>query len=170
MADQTKSQDDKLQKLDELLRDVKIAMFTTLDKKNNKLYSRPMALQGGLDDKKLYFFTYSESDKIDDIEQDRQVNCAFSHPDKEHYVSVTGQADTTFDRAKMEQKWDPTMKAWFPDGIDTKGICLIEVRVDDAQYWDSRSSTMLHLYGMAKAALTGEGVKDPGENEKVSVR
>ena len=170
MPDETKSKTEKLEKLDELLRAVGTAMFTTADEDTGRLHSRPMALRGGLDGECLYFFSYLGSEKLDDVKQDRHVNCAFAHPGKKHFVSVSGRAFTTTDRAKMDEKWDATMKAWFPQGLDTDGICLIRVGVDDAQYWDAPNQTLIHLYGMAKAAITGEGVKDAGENEKVTLK
>ncbi len=169
MSDDSPTQQEKVQKLDELLRDIKTAMFTTVDDDSGRLYSRPMHLQGGLDGGHLYFFTFDESAKVDDVQAKRQVNCGFSKPGSNEFVSIAGTATITRDRGKMEQKWSQPLKAWFPDGLDTKGICLIDVDVDDAQYWHTRNQTLMHAYGIVKAALTGEGVQDAGDNEKVSL-
>ena len=169
MSDDAKSQDEKVKKLDDVIRAIGTGMLTTVDDKTNKLYSRPMAVQGGLDGKSLYFFTYEQSAKTDDIRDDGDVNIAFADTGKQKYASITGKAYLSTDRAKMEEKWDPSLKAWFPDGLDTSGICLIRVDVADAQYWDAPNQIAVHLYGMLKAAVTGEGVKDAGENEKVSL-
>ena len=170
MPDDSPTQSEKEKKLDSLVREIKLAMFTTTDDDSGRLYSRPMHLQGGLDGGHLYFFTYRESSKVDDLKQDRQVNCGFSNPDDNAFVSCTGRASITTDRNLMRDKWAEPLKAWFPQGIDTDGICLIDVTVEDAQYWDSRNQTMVHAYGILKAAITGEGVKDPGENEKLSLK
>lgn len=159
----------KIAKVDELIRDVGTCMLTTVDATTGKLHSRPMHLQGGLDNGKLFFFAYQSSAKMDDVETTHRVNCGFSCPKSQHFVSISGQAKMTTDRAKMEQKWNPMLTAWFADGLDTDGICLIEVDADDTQYWDAPSSTLVHVYGVAKAAITGEPVKDAGENEKVSL-
>jgi general stress protein 26 len=69
----------------------------------------------------------------------------------------------------LKQKWAKPLRAWFPDGLDTDGICLIDVTVGDAQYWDSGNQVMIHAYGVLKSLVTGEGVKDAGDNEKVSL-
>ena len=169
MSKDEPTQAEKIEKLDTLLRDIQTAMFTTVDDDTGQLFSRPMALQGGLDSGHLYFFSYDDTGKTADLRRDRQVNCGFSSPGDQKYVSVAGTANVTRDRAKMEEKWDSTMKAWFPDGLDTDGICLIDVTVEDAQYWNAPNNVLIHAYGMVKAALTGEGVKDAGENEKVSL-
>ena len=44
---------------------------------------------------------------------------------------------------------------------------LIRVHPANGEYWDSPSSTVLHLYGYAKAALTGQSPKT--EQEKVDL-
>lgn len=169
MADSTHpTPEQKRQKLAELISDIKTAMFTTVDP-SGRLYSRPMHLQDGLDGDDLYFFTYADSGKVADFQQDRQVNCAFADPGKAEFVSVSGTATLTQDAAKMKEKWVPALKPWFPQGLETPGIALIRVRASDAQYWDSRNQLMVHAFGVVKAALTGEPVKDAGENEKLNL-
>ncbi|HEX2726529.1 MAG TPA: pyridoxamine 5'-phosphate oxidase, partial [Beijerinckiaceae bacterium] len=37
-------------------------------------------------------------------------------------------------------------------------------------YWDSPSSTLIHLYGYAKAALTGSPPTELSEQKKVNLR
>src|SRR6476620_8533715 len=87
-------------------------------------------------------------------------------PDDNRYVSVFGRAEVSHDRAKMEELWNPIHKAWFPDGLADPNICLIRVRVEEAEYWDAPSSTLVQLAGFAKALVTGKEA-DYGENEKI---
>ena len=169
MSDDAKSHDEKVKKLDEVIQAIGTGMLTTVDDASKKLYSRPMAAQGGIDGKSLYFFTYQQSAKTGDIRDESDVNVAFADAGNQKYASITGRAFLTKDRAKMEEKWSEPMKAWFPDGLDTDGITLIRVDIEDAQYWDAPNQIAVHLYGMLKAAVTGEGVKNAGENEKVSM-
>jgi general stress protein 26 len=116
----------------------------------------------------LWFFTKKDSPKVDEIEREHEVCCAYSRPDKQHYVSMSGKARLTRDRAKMEELWNPAYKAWFPDGLDDPQVSLLKVEVTQAEYWDTPNSTVVHLIGLAKAALTGESYQ-PGENEKVNL-
>ena len=51
---------------------------------------------------------------------------------------------------------------------DDPTIALIRVHPVKGEYWDSPSSTALHLYGYVKAAVTGESPKP--EQEKVDLR
>ena len=162
------TQEQKIAKLDELVKDIKISMFTTSDETSPHLYSRPMAAQGGIDNGSLFFFTYSDSNKVDEFKHDRQVNVAFADNANSKYASIAGVAKLVHDRGIMEEKWDESLRAWFADGLDTKGIVLIRVDATEAQYWDSRNQIMLHVYGAIKAYVTGEPLKDSGDNETVA--
>jgi general stress protein 26 len=42
------------------------------------------------------------------------------------------------------------MKAWFPDGLDDPDLALLRVHVEAAEYWDSPSSTMVHIVGFVR--------------------
>jgi general stress protein 26 len=160
---------ERLKKLDDLIESIGIAMLVTENPDSGHLHSRPMQVQGGIDDGKLYFFTRSDSAKVDDFLHERRVQCAFSSPSDEKYVSVAGRAKLSTDQALMKEKWSPLLKAWFPDGVDSPDVALIIVEVDEAQYWDAPNGLMIQAYGAIKAALTGEPVKDAGENERVRV-
>ena len=158
--------DPNAHKLYELIRDVKIAMMTTLDT-DGTLHSRPMYNQDADEHGDLWFFTKINSPKTTELSRDNEVNLGYCDPSKQHYVSVSGKAEIVRDRAKIEEKWSEGMRTWFPEGKDDPSIALIRVHPARGEYWDSPSSTVLHLYGYAKAALTGQSPKT--EQEKVDL-
>jgi general stress protein 26 len=82
-------------------------------------------------------------------------------------VSISGTATEGFDRARAEQLWNPLLKAWFPDGLDTSGLTLIKVHASSAEYWDSPNSTVVNLLDYARAAVTGRPPA-AGENHEVT--
>jgi general stress protein 26 len=82
-------------------------------------------------------------------------------------VSVSGAAEARQDRAKAEELWNPLLKAWFPDGLDTPNLTLVKVHAESAEYWEAaHSSRVISLLGYAKAAVTRK-TPDAGENETV---
>ncbi len=85
------------------------------------------------------------------------------------YVSVSGRAQVVTDRSKIKELWTPLMKTWFPKGEDDPEICLIRVRAESAEYWDSPSSTIVHIYGLAKAVVTGER-PNPGDHNRFNLK
>jgi general stress protein 26 len=158
--------DPNAHKLYELIKDVKIAMMTTVDT-DGTLHSRPMYNQDADEHGDLWFFTKINSPKTTELSRDNEVNLGYCDPSKQHYVSVSGKAEIVRDRAKIEEKWSEGLRTWFPDGKDDPSIALIRVHPAKGEYWDSPSSTVLHLYGYAKAALTGQSPKT--EQEKVDL-
>ncbi len=165
---QNKERSEQLEKLDEMIKDIEFAMLTTIDE-DGSLRSRPMATQQNEFNGDLWFFTYGRSHKMDEVKRNHQVNVSYAAPDKQRYVSLSGEAQIVRDRAKMEELWNPALKAWFPKGLDEPDIALLKVSVDKAEYWDSPSSTVAHAFGLVKALATGQSY-DAGENEKIDLK
>lgn len=141
-----------------MIKDIKFTMMTTVAE-DGALYSRPMATQKLNVDEftgRLWFFSKKSSPKNHSIENDQHVNLAYAEPDKNRYVSVSGRATISEDKAKMKELWNPFLKAWFPEGIDDPEISLIAVDVESAEIWDSPSSKVVQLVGFVKAAVTGK--------------
>lgn len=161
--------EENITRLRDLIQDVEIAMFTTLDP-DGSLRSRPMVTQNDEFRGELWFFTSNRSGKIQSIENDQHVNVSYADPKRQKYVSITGRAEHVHNRTKMEDLWSPALKAWFPDGLEDPEITLIRVKVESAEYWDSPSSTFVQLVGFAQALATGERADDLGENQRVEFR
>ncbi len=133
---------------------IRFAMFTTIDE-HGRLVSRPMTNQEMDAEGNLWFFTSSQTDLWENIAAHPQVNLSFAEPEDNVYVSISGRAERVVDRAKIRDMWNPGVQAWFPAGPDDPHAMLVRVVSDSAEYWDSTASTMVQLYKMAKAVLTG---------------
>lgn len=144
-----------LRKLNELVKDIKIAMLTTI-RGDGLPHSRPMALQQTESDGDFWFFTGADSEKTTEVQPNPLVNLSFADADDNRYVSVSGTARIVRDRKKAEELWNPIYKAWFPKGLDDPNLALLRVSVEHVEYWDAPSSTMVQLAGYAKAVLTGQ--------------
>ncbi len=155
------------EKLNELIKDIDFTMMTTIDT-DGVLRSRPMSTQNSEITDALWFFTSDQTHKTDEIEKDNRINLSYAAPDDNAYVSVSGTAEIVHDKAKMEELWNPVLKAWFPKGLDDPHICLMKVKAEQAEYWDSTSSTLVQIFGFVKAMATGQRAEG-GENEKVNL-
>ena len=144
-----------LKKIGEFIKDIDFAMMTTVDEEG-ELQSRPMSTQKAEFDGDIYFFTYDDSNKAQHIKSNSRVNLAYAAPEKQDYLSIKGDAQILKDRQKMEELWQPQLKAWFPQELETPGIALIKVSAKTAEYWDSPSSTAAHVIGLVKSTLTGQ--------------
>jgi general stress protein 26 len=158
---------ENVEKLWLLSKDIKFGMLTTAEA-DGTLRSRPMATQQSPFDGDRWFFTYGRAPKVQEIEEDHHVNISYADPDDNRYVSVSGTARLVRDRAKMEELWNPIYKAWFPDGLDTPDIALLQVTVTQAEYWDATNNKLVQLAGFVKALATGQRAEG-GENEKLDL-
>jgi general stress protein 26 len=161
--------DPKAEKLYELIRDIKIAMMTTVEG-DGTLHSRPMYSQQADDDGDLWFFTRLASGKTSELGRDNEVNLGYSDPENQHYVSISGKGEIVRDRSRIEEKWSEGLRVWFPKGKDDPDMALIRVKPVRGEYWDSPSSTVLHLYGYVKSSLTGKPPTELTEQAKVNLR
>jgi general stress protein 26 len=155
-----------IKKLNGLIKDVQVAMLTTIDW--GVLRSRPMQTQEAEFDGTLWFFTSTDTHKTEEIEKDRRVNVSYAAPDSNTYVSVSGTAELVQDKAKIEELWNPILKAWFPKGLEDPTLCLLKVTVEQAEYWDASSSTLVQIVGFVKALVTGQQA-DGGDHGKVNL-
>ncbi len=155
-----------IEKLKSLTEGIDFCMLTTIN--GGQLRSRPMSTQEMDENGELWFFTSDNTHKVDEIEADNRVNAAYSQPDDNVYVSVAGRGSIVKDREKIEELWNPILKAWFPQGLDDPTLCLLKVSVEEAEYWDSPNSKIVQLYGFVKAVVTGKPAEG-GEHGKVSL-
>jgi general stress protein 26 len=155
-----------IEKLKGLLEGIDFCMLTTIN--GGQLRSRPMSTQEFGEDGDLWFFTSDQTHKVDEIEADSRVNAAYAQPDDQVYVSVAGRGSIVKDRKKIEELWNPILKAWFPEGLDDPTLCLLKVSVEEAEYWDSPNSKIVQLYGFVKAVVTGKPAEG-GEYGKVNL-
>ena len=149
-----------------LIKDIRIAMLTTASE-DGKLHSRPMATQETDFDGTLWFLTRQTSGKVDEIRHDSQVNLTYA--DQKHsFVTISGPASVSKDRAKIDELWNPSYKAWFPQGKDDPEITVIRVNADEAEYWEAPSNAIIRNVKILQAAVTGDSSK-VGEHGKVEL-
>jgi general stress protein 26 len=160
--------DPNMQKLADLIAEASIAMLTTAEA-DGTLRSRPLATLEMDSEGKLWFFTAMSSGKVSEIDQHRKVNLSYVNLDKQDYVSVSGHARLFRDPEKMRELWTPWVEPWFPAGLDDPDLGLLEVTVDDAEYWDAPASKTQRLFGLAKALSSGKTDR-LGEHAKVHPR
>ena len=156
-------------KVSNLIKDIKVAMMTTVSKEGD-LHSRPMSAQELDEQGCLWFFTSDETGKVDSIQNDQRINLGYSDPKSSKYVSVSGVAAIVKDTAKAKELWTPDMKAWFPEGVTESDLVLIKVKIDSAEYWAAPAGKTVQYARIALAAITGQEFKPtPGEHGRVSL-
>jgi len=141
-----------LTKLTELVKDIKIAMLTTVEA-DGLLHSRPMGTQE-IEDGTLWFFVKDDSRKADEVLHDPRVNVSYINSTT--WVSVSGRATITRDRQKIDELWSDTIKMWVPLGKADPHLALMKIDIEEGEYWDASSGAMVRLFDYVKSRLSGE--------------
>ena len=155
-----------LDKLSGMIKHIQTAMLTSED--GPHLRARPMVAAQKDFTGELYFYTHASAHKVAEVGAKERVGVTYSDSHHQNYISFSGTAEVVRDKAEIQAHWGEAMRTWFPKGVDDPDIAILKVHVDQAEYWDAPSSTMVHLYGYVKAMTTGEP-PHPGGNEKVQV-
>lgn len=151
----------ELERLYSLIEDIEVAMMTTR-RGDGHLRSRPMANQRQANGADLWFVTAEGSPKLDDLSRDPHINLAYYRDSNKEWVSVSGVATISHDRAKIGELWAPDWKIWFPDEGDPRHgtaddprLVLIGVSVHAAEFLEVNKPRALLLFEVAKGWLTG---------------
>jgi len=151
----------KLDQLYSLIDGIETAMMTTRAN-DGALVSRPMQVQARDAGTDLWFMAPVGSDTVHALTFDAHVNLAFTRNATQEWVSVSGIARVTTNRARIKALYKDTWKAWLPaEGGDHDGgpgdprIALIEVEAQLATFMKSEQPGIVLLSILARAKLTG---------------
>ncbi len=160
------SREEGIAKIAELIKDIQMAMLTTVAT-DGRLHSRPMATQKAPFDGELLFLTADDSGKVHEIEQEAEVALTYVDP-KHTFLTLSGRASITNDRALIEKLWNPTYKAWFPEGKEDPSIRVLRVDVEQAEYWEAPANALVRNVKILARAVTG-GKTPVGDHARVAV-
>lgn len=151
----------ELQKLYSEIDAIEIAMMTTR-RDDGHLQSRAMATQKRAPGADLWFVTLEGAHKLQDLDHDPHVNLSYYKDRTREWISVSGIASVTRDRAKIHELWAPDWKAWFPKEEDPRHgtkddprMVLIGVDVHMAVFFEVNKPQPVVLFEVVKGMLTG---------------
>ncbi|MDB5501548.1 MAG: ral stress protein [Tardiphaga sp.] len=148
----------------ELMKKIGFAMLVTRD--GEKLRARPMAAYLDRDANTVFFLSDARRHKDDEIAANPNVNLSFADAGDMKFVSVSGTAVVSNDRAKIKELFGTPAKAWW-DSAEDPNIRVLKFTPDEAEFWDS-PGTVISYVKMAAAAVTGTR-PDIGTNRKVAI-
>lgn len=148
MAENAPTHKEELKIVNELIKDIEVAMFTTIV--DGKPVSRPLQTQEAEFDGELWFLTLKDTDKYQEILQNPAVNVAYAG---KSYVSISGSAQFIDDLDRKKEYWNPVLDKILNTTYDDPNVILIKVTAETAEYWES-GNTMKTVKNFAKK-LTG---------------
>lgn len=159
MAENAPTHKEELKIVNDLIKDIDVAMFTTIV--GNKPVSRPLQTQEAEFDGDLWFLTLKDTDKYQEILQNPSVNVAYAG---KSYVSISGSAQFIDDLERKKEYWNPVLEKVLNTTYDDPNVILIKVTADTAEYWESGNMTKT-VKNFAKK-LTGN--EDEGDKKQLN--
>ena len=178
-----------METLYEQIEDMEIAMMTTR-RADGHLESRAMATQKRAAGADLWFVSREGTAKLRDIEADSHLNLAYYKDRTREWISVSGLAKVSRDRAKIRELYAPDWKMWFgeegdprhgtPDdprmvliGVDVHGAVFLEIpvrpprrgpdlRIGEQALAERRAQPHVLARDLERALRIGLGVLDGG--------
>jgi len=137
----TKSQ---LSDVTKMMSKLDICMMTTIAS-DGAITSRPMSNNGDVEyDGNSYFFTYEQSEVVDELKKNDNINLSFTGKDQ-LYISITGKALLITDNRVLKEHWLNELNQWFEEGIETPGITLIHVKAARIKFWHKEEQGEVRL-------------------------
>lgn len=122
-----------LEQLAEKMKNLDFCMMIT--QSEDGLHARPMSNNGKVEyDGNSWFFTYEDSNKVQQINADPAVSLIYQRDDL-LFIECVGTASIVRDKETMAEKWVDSLDQWFPQGVDTPGVCLVKVEASRVHFW-----------------------------------
>ena len=127
----------------ETMKDMDLCFMVTKD--GSGLCSRPMSNNAQVDwDGDNWFFSNGDTRKVRQLETDATVELTFNG--EKDWVALRGKAKLhRKDKALFEEHWTSDIEEWFPKGIDTPGLVLIQVTADEAELFGASGEGIVKL-------------------------
>lgn len=115
----------------------------------------PMQVQEVDERGDLWFFSGADSAHNRHIQEEPLVQLFFTNNGDYQFLTVFGRAEISRDADKIDELWDASVEAWFPEGKTDPNVTLIRVTPEDAHYWASKDGKVVTLIKMLGAAISG---------------
>lgn len=139
MTDKTAMQ--HLEHMAEAMKNIDFVMLNT-HTANGQIGARPMSNNRQVDfDGDSYYFTWEDCRMVDDIKSDPKVGLSLQGSQSSEgapgiFIAVEGKALIIRDKEEFKKHWTDELIRWFKDGVDTKGLVMLQVKATRVAYWD----------------------------------
>ena len=163
------SRQEHIDKVQEVVKDVKFAMMSTTNKKGD-IHAWPMTTsEASIGAKEIWFIGDKTSDVVKDIQDNPKIGLTYATQDAKNYVSISGDAELVTDQDKLDELWSPVYNAFFAHGKEDGDVQLIKVVPHGVECWLSGNS-VVNMFKMATAAVQdGKTAEDMGETFSISL-
>lgn len=154
---------DAVSKIRELVKEAQTCFFCTAQPTGESSAARPMNVREVDDEGNLWFLSANDSHKNAELELDPVVRLYMQGSAHAEFLTLTGHATVTTDKARIKELWTPVVRTWFTGGVDDPRITAIKVTPMDGYYWDNKHGTAIAGIKMLLGAALRKTLDDSVE-------
>lgn len=149
-----------IERIRDVVKKTESCFFCTAVSRGVSDKTRPMSVQQVDDAGTLWFLSASDSHTNLEITQDPEVRLFFQGSEHSCFLTLTGIASISNDKAKIKELWKPVLKTWFTGGVGDARITTIAVAPNGGYYWDNKHGDMVAGIKMLIGAAIGKTLDD----------
>jgi general stress protein 26 len=127
------SPDDDRRKLHEIVGKARAVMLLTQGP-DQAIDGRPMSIVTQDEDGTLYLVTSVDSQTADELS--KQPKASLSMSSSAGFAMIHADIRVSQDRSLIDELWQDSWRAWFPDGKTDTSIAVLIAHPIDARYWE----------------------------------
>lgn len=155
-----------LEKMTELVNDIDFAMLLT-NLNTQPISAVPMSTKKVDEHGNIWFLSGLNSEHNANIIKSPEVQLLYSDISDMEFISIYGRATIVADTHILDELYEKTDDAWFT-GKDDPNLTAIQVKPEEAYYWDNKQNKYISFLKMGVAAITGDKV-DVGVKGKLNL-
>ncbi|MFT3749528.1 MAG: pyridoxamine 5'-phosphate oxidase family protein [Agriterribacter sp.] len=156
MSNENLYSQEAIEKLKNLVDKIDIGMVCTNVQGSSHPHAVPMSRQEVDEEGNIWFLFSSESDTYKNLQCDNNITLLYSDVRDYNFLSVSGEAEITKDKSRIEKYWNKMIETWFEKGKEDPRIRVLKVKTSDAHYWDNKTNKFVTFLKAAVSAVTGE--------------
>jgi general stress protein 26 len=152
-----------VEKMKQLVDKAETCFFCTAVVSNGSTGARPMSVQEVDEQGNLWFLSADDSHKNEELNRDPSVRLYFQGSAHSDFLTLSGTASVSRDKARTKELWEPIAKTWFTEGEEDPRITVIKVTPSDGYYWDTKHGAAIAGAKMLIGAAIGKTLDDSVE-------
>jgi len=141
-------------KIKEMAESIDFTMMAT-DLKNTPFHTIPMSTKKVDDMGSVWFLSLRDSEHNSHIKTFGDVHLTYSDPSGMEFLTIYGTAEIRTDKVLLEEFYSSADDNWF-DGVNDPNLTAIQVKPQEAHYWEPKSGKLVALLKMGVGAVTGK--------------
>lgn len=154
-----------IEKLKDLVNKIDVGMVCSYPAPGDYVHAVPMSRQEVDEEGNIWYLFSSESEMYKNLQGNNKVSILFSHIADYNFLSINGLAEISTDKARIDKYWNKFVEVWFEKGKEDPRIRIMKVSVQDAHYWDNKTSKLVTFFKLAASAITGQSLDIGREGE-----